>query len=499
VAFNSPAMAVTGGTSPYTFTVVGTLPAGLTLNASTGAINGTPTASGTFSIKVTDAKGVVAIGSNCPFTISQPTPPSFKLEKSANLESVLPGNPVTYSYTVTNTGGTTLTNIKIVDDNGTPTITADDFTVGTIASLAPGALQTLTAIKTLVQPVCMIINGQSVVVGLLYTTVLSSGDIQVKYVQQNVNDNRYGTGATAATGWSRTQNFSNLTGSDKAEFKFTDGKGNIVLDFFVDYITASNSFPSGYGSLGPFGGDGSWVTGNQAYLLSYTSSLAENFNKTGSPFKTGYFINSPAETAPLSGISIPAGWDYDNSYTVVVSKSAFGTNGFGGVTIPAVHDSPPKIGSSNLITPEPCNSCIVNTAKATATAGTTTLTTTDTAQVCFSIPPINVAVGAIKFTKNKINVTLTNNGTTTATFDTIKLSNWPATNGTFQKVVNGSAVVWDGLDISTPPATLTGLANNTIPPGGSITLTFQFHNNVSTTASGYALSLAFGTSTVTVF
>ena len=69
VIFNSPAMTVSGGIAPYTFSVVGTLPAGLTLNSSTGAISGTPTASGSFGVKVTDSKGVVATGSNCPFTI----------------------------------------------------------------------------------------------------------------------------------------------------------------------------------------------------------------------------------------------------------------------------------------------------------------------------------------------------------------------------------------------------------------------------------------------
>ena len=37
VALNSLAMTVSGGTSPYTFSVVGTLPDGLTLNATTGS------------------------------------------------------------------------------------------------------------------------------------------------------------------------------------------------------------------------------------------------------------------------------------------------------------------------------------------------------------------------------------------------------------------------------------------------------------------------------
>ena len=59
----------TGGTAPYTFSIVGTLPAGLTLT-STGAVTGTPTAPGSFSVKVTDATG--AVGTSCPITIHPP-------------------------------------------------------------------------------------------------------------------------------------------------------------------------------------------------------------------------------------------------------------------------------------------------------------------------------------------------------------------------------------------------------------------------------------------
>ena len=70
VSFNSGLPTVTGGTTPYTFSIVGTLPAGLTLNTTTGVVSGTPTAQGTFSIQVTDAKGVVATGT-CPITINR--------------------------------------------------------------------------------------------------------------------------------------------------------------------------------------------------------------------------------------------------------------------------------------------------------------------------------------------------------------------------------------------------------------------------------------------
>jgi len=53
----SGAVGATGGTSPYTFSITGSLPAGLSLNSSSGAITGTPTTAGmsTFTVSVADS------------------------------------------------------------------------------------------------------------------------------------------------------------------------------------------------------------------------------------------------------------------------------------------------------------------------------------------------------------------------------------------------------------------------------------------------------------
>jgi len=78
----SSAIVASGGTSPYTFQIItGSLPPGLTLNSSTGAITGTPTTAGsyTFTTKVTDSTGGTALTTTkqCTITITKPpSPPS---------------------------------------------------------------------------------------------------------------------------------------------------------------------------------------------------------------------------------------------------------------------------------------------------------------------------------------------------------------------------------------------------------------------------------------
>ena len=78
IAYSSLAVAA-GGTPSYTFSVAaGALPAGLTLNISTGAITGTPTTAGpfTFVARVTDSLGVIATSASCGITIAAAPPPT---------------------------------------------------------------------------------------------------------------------------------------------------------------------------------------------------------------------------------------------------------------------------------------------------------------------------------------------------------------------------------------------------------------------------------------
>jgi hypothetical protein len=70
----SSALSAAGGVPPYTFSNTGSLPAGLTLDPSTGDITGTPTAAGLFNFtaQVADSSGVApgTVTANCAITVS---------------------------------------------------------------------------------------------------------------------------------------------------------------------------------------------------------------------------------------------------------------------------------------------------------------------------------------------------------------------------------------------------------------------------------------------
>jgi hypothetical protein len=102
----SSALVASGGVSPYTFSINGSLPGGLTLNPSTGAITGTPTTSGTFSFsaEVVDSSGNSASDEAfgcCSITITQPMPLSMGCG-SCGAGNAKVGAPYTSTMSVAN-------------------------------------------------------------------------------------------------------------------------------------------------------------------------------------------------------------------------------------------------------------------------------------------------------------------------------------------------------------------------------------------------------------
>jgi hypothetical protein len=263
---------------------------------------------------------------------------------------------------------------------------------------------------------------------------------------------------------------------------FKNGNGQVVNDFFIDYLSAKTGTPSGYASLGVAGGDGSLVSGPAP--LSWDTSLAMDLNNTGyfaggaqtaatlPPNTNGsnLLINSPPTLSNADyTLATPNpwtnGWEFRDLYTVTVSNSIFGASGFGAVTVPFVHNSPSK--------PLAC--------PGTTGGGTCNLTVTK------------------KEVKDKqVKITIKNNGSADEFITALSLT-WPsATNGALTKVKLDGNVIYDKPDIVGGSATLTAAQltsdqnKRKIKKGGSGVLTFEFAKNADKVLANYTGTVTFG-------
>ncbi|MEJ7594181.1 MAG: hypothetical protein WKF77_21795 [Planctomycetaceae bacterium] len=322
--------------------------------------------------------------------------PGFSLVKTADKTTAAFGESVTYTYVVSNGGTTALTNVVVKDDNGTPSDPTDDFCPAKVSgdsvnvgTLDPGETWTYTATVTPpIQLTANNVNGYTGPAGMLTSQKLANGDFRITYRQStNVNDNNYAASGYAPT-WNRTHTFNDLVGSDKAGFELKNKNGATVMKFYMDYVTASStqetageyaSF-SGYRSLGVTGGDGSISVGTSSNLYNFDSTLEVNLNRAGYTTKTA---NSPLGDS---------NWDYINGYSFTVKAAAFGTAGFGSLSIFDQHNSPSKLGVNSFV-PTASGGEVTNIAVVTAMLNGSTVAAVNSATVL--VGP--AAAGATKF------------------------------------------------------------------------------------------------------
>jgi uncharacterized protein (TIGR03437 family) len=185
------ALLAQGGTAPYTFTLLsGSLPAGLTLNQ-TGAISGTPTASGVFpiTVRLTDSAGqstqadvLINVNSGA-FNITNTTAPEGFVNSSYSLNLTTAGGTGNVAYTLLS--GTLPPGITLGVNGaltGTPTTAGTYlFVVRAIDSVGATAQVPLTVridSSTLVISQAGLANGQ---LGQSYSSTLSASNGQAPY------------------------------------------------------------------------------------------------------------------------------------------------------------------------------------------------------------------------------------------------------------------------------------------------------------------------------
>ena len=322
VPFNSGPITVTGGVAPYTFSIVGTLPAGLTLNTSTGAVTGTPTAAGTFSIQVTDSLG--ATGTGCTITISPPISVTCSGTTAGTVGVAFNSGPITvtggvapYTFSIVGTlpAGLTL-NTSTGAVTGTPTATGS-FSIQVTDSL--GAVGTTTCPITIGTSPCLTSQlgpaaGFSVL-GLQGANIQLGGQLTIA--------GNVGIGANGQIDVSKSDNFPGTLFADPtANVQISHGSGfagGVVTQSMSAIQSAALAEATAVGALTPtqtlsqingpttITGDG----GQNVILVNGSVNLSSGQNLTISGGANDIFI-----------FNIAGGFDLNNANVVLNGVSA---------------------------------------------------------------------------------------------------------------------------------------------------------------------------------
>jgi large repetitive protein len=399
-------LSATGGLPPYTWTVIGSLPLGLSLNPSTGVISGTWQTNGTFNLNVmvSDNTGQTAT-SQFSVVVNSPAVPLQILTASLPTATVgvvyaatfsANGGTSPYTFTLSGTAppGLTFLSPSLI---GTPT-TAGQFPVGISVTDSGGGAATKTFVLTVLPAALSITtaslpNGQ---VGVAYSAQVSATGGVPPYnftvggfpgVTASAAGALAGTPTTAGTfsisatvtdtaGSKATQTYSvtiaasSLTLTTKSLPAGTVGvaysAGLAASGGVPPYTFAASGLPGGLGVSGPSITGTPTATGSFNVTVTVTDSA-----KTTATATLGLTIAAPALTVTTTAL---ANGTVGTAYSAGLAASGgvppytFAATGLpGGLSVSgtSITGTPTAAGTSNVTV------IVTDSAKTTATASLT--------------------------------------------------------------------------------------------------------------------------------
>ena len=249
--FYNTVLVATGGTSPYTFSATG-IPSGLTINATTGSITGTPQTSGNFSVTAT-VKDASSAKSSATFAIEVYKSGTIGVVISPDSSALVSGATQKFTATVYNSSNQSVTwscSSGTITSSGlytAPQVQSGTWTYRVWATSAADPTKSSTAVAIVTPNVAPL---------TITTTSLPSYEVGTQY-SQSVNV----TGGKSPYHWKLT------TGTLPKGITFTNSTG----------VFAGNSGQTGAFPLTVTVTDSSWptnLTATQSYSLVGTSALS---------------------------------------------------------------------------------------------------------------------------------------------------------------------------------------------------------------------------------
>ncbi|MEE9694753.1 putative Ig domain-containing protein [Aeromonas hydrophila] len=325
----SQTLTASGGSAPYTYAITaGSLPAGLSLNTSSGVISGTPSVSGTFNLTLTATDANSATGSQAYSLVINGLPPVANAV-SATIAANSSANPITLNIT----GTATSVAIASAANHGTATASGTSITYTPAAGYAGSDSFTYTATNasgtSSPATVTITISAPSIVVS---PGALSNGSVGMAYSQ-----------TITATGGSAPYTYAITAGSLPAGLSLNTSSGMI----------SGTPSASGTFTLTVTATDANSASGFQAYSLvinglapvagAVSATVAANssansitLNITGTATSVAVASTASNGIATASGTSITytptAGFSGPDSFTYTATNAS-GTSSPATVTI----------------------------------------------------------------------------------------------------------------------------------------------------------------------